>query len=70
MYKIKSIRGTIFCNPVKYAKELVVGLSDILKDYLPVLVRDGSLLPILPVWQMMSQTAKKAKRMKNSFFCL
>lgn len=56
MYKIKNIRGTIFCPPVKYTKEIVSSLAEILNDYTPVLVRDSSLPPFvtIPTWQMIA----------------
>ena len=56
MYKVKSIRGTIFCAPVKYSKEIVASLAEILNNYMPVLVRDSSMLPFVSflTWQLSS----------------
>lgn len=53
MYKVKNIRGTVFCAPVKFSKEIVVSLSELLNDYMPVLLHDSS-LPFAPAWQMTS----------------
>jgi len=51
MYKVKNIRGTVFCAPVKFSKEIVVSLSELLNDYMPVLLHDSS-LPFAPAWQI------------------
>ena len=54
MYNVKTLRGTIFIAPIKYSKEFVAGLNSVLADYMPVLVRDANILPVLPSWQMTS----------------
>ena len=57
MYNIKTIRGTIFCQPIGYSKEFVASLDNIVNDYLPVLVReirDNGALQVLPIWQLSS----------------
>lgn len=59
MYSIKSLRGTIFCPPVKYTKEFVDRLAGIIDGYLPIIVRDSNSLPILPVWQLSSPDEKE-----------
>lgn len=58
MYRIKSLRGTIFCPPIKYTKQFVETLALTLEGYLPVLIRDSNALPILPMWQMLSPDEK------------
>lgn len=60
MYNIKTFRGTIFCAPIKYSKEFVAALGDLIGGYLPVIVRDNSALPVLPVWQLSSPDEKEA----------
>ena len=59
MYNIKTLRGTIFCSPVKYSKELVIALSDYFEGYLPVIIRDNGGIPGLPVWQLSSPDEKE-----------
>ena len=59
MYRIKSLRGTIFCPPIKYTKQFVDTLTITLDGYLPVLIRDSNALPILPMWQMRSPDEKE-----------
>lgn len=54
MYNTKTLRGTIFCAPVKYNKEIVAGLNTVIVDYMPILVRDANILPVIPSWQMIS----------------
>lgn len=58
MYKVKNIRGTVFCAPIKYSKEFVVGLSEFLNDYMPVLLHDSS-LPFVSAWQLTSPDNKE-----------
>lgn len=60
MYNIKTFRGTIFCAPIKYSKEFVAALGDLIGGYLPIIVRDNSALPVLPVWQLSSPDEKEA----------
>lgn len=60
MYNIKTFRGTIFCAPIKYSKEFVAALGDLIEGYLPVIVRDNGALPVLPVWQLSSPDEKEA----------
>ena len=59
MYRIKSLRGTIFCPPIKYTKQFVETLAVTLEGYLPVLIRDSNALPILPMWQLLSPDEKE-----------
>ena len=59
MYNIKTLRGTIFCPPIKYTKEFVASLGDLGEGYLPVLVRDNGALPVLPIWQISSPDEKE-----------
>lgn len=60
MYNIKTFRGTIFCTPIKYSKEFVAALGDMIEGFLPVIVRDNGVLPVLPVWQLSSPDEKEA----------
>lgn len=59
MYKIKMLRGTIFCAPINYSKKFVDSLSGLVDGYMPLLVRDNGALPILPVWQLTSPDEKE-----------
>lgn len=59
MYNIKTLRGTIFCPPIKYSREFVSSLGDLGEGYLPVLVRDNGALPVLPIWQISSPDEKE-----------
>jgi len=59
MYKIKTLRGTIFCPPIQYSKEFVANLGGIVDGYLPTLIRDNNALPIFPVWQLSSLDEKE-----------
>lgn len=59
MYNIKTLRGTVFCSPIRYSKEFVASLGDLGEGYLPVIVRDNSALPVLPVWQLSSPDEKE-----------
>lgn len=59
MYNIKTIRGTIFCPPIKYTREFVSTLADLCEDYLPVIVRDNGALPVFPIWQLSSPDEKE-----------
>ena len=59
MYRIKTLRGTIFCPPIKYTKQFVETLAVTLEGYLPVLIRDSNALPILPMWQLLSPDEKE-----------
>ena len=59
MYNIKNLRGTIFCPPIKYTKEFVASLADVVNDYVPVIVRDNGALPVLPIWQLSSPDEKE-----------
>lgn len=59
MYKVKTIRGTIFCAPIKYSKEFVAALGNLVEGYLPVIVRDNGALPVFPVWQLSSPDDKE-----------
>lgn len=59
MYNIKTIRGTIFCPPIKYSKEFVSSLDNLGGEYLPVLIRDNGVLPVLPIWQLSSPDDKE-----------
>lgn len=54
MYNIKTLRGTIFCPPIRYTKEFVASLSEVANGYIPVIVRDNGALPVLPIWQLTS----------------
>lgn len=59
MYRIKTLRGTIFCPPIKYTKEFVERLAGTVDGYLPTLIRDNNALPILPMWQLSSPDEKE-----------
>lgn len=59
MYKIKTLRGTIFCPPIQYSKEFVASLGGIVDGYLPIIIRDNNALPIFPVWQLSSIDEKE-----------
>ena len=58
MYNIKTLRGTIFCPPIKYSKEFVSSLADLVDDYIPVIVQDNGTLPFLPNWRLSSPDGK------------
>lgn len=60
MYNIKTLRGTIFCPPIKYTKEFVASIGDLCEEYLPVIVRDNGALPVYPIWQLSSPDEKEA----------
>ncbi len=59
MYKIKTLRGTIFCTPIQYSNDFVASLAEIVKGYLPIIVRDNNALPIFPIWQLTSPDEKE-----------
>ena len=59
MYNIKTLRGTIFCSPIKYTKEFVASIGDLCEEYLPVIVRDNGALRVIPVWQLSSPDEKE-----------
>ena len=59
MYNLKALRGTIFTPPIKYSRELVTGLSSVVSDFVPVLIRDVGTLPMWPTWQMSSPDEKE-----------
>jgi hypothetical protein len=59
MYNIKTLRGTIFCAPIKYSKEFITSLAGVIDGYLPLLVRDNGALPGLPTWQLTSPNEKE-----------
>ena len=54
MYNIKTLRGTIFCAPIKYSNEVVKSLSGIVDGYMPMQFRDRGVLPIFPTWELTS----------------
>lgn len=60
MYNIKTFRGTVFCSPIKYSKEFIASLGDLVEGYLPVIVRDNGALPVLPIWQLSPPDEKEA----------
>lgn len=59
MYNTKTLRGTIFCAPIKYSKEFITSLAGVIDGYLPMLVRDNGVLPGLPTWQLTSPDEKE-----------
>ncbi len=59
MYNIKTLRGTIFCPPIKFTTEFVASLGDLSEGYLPIIVRDNGALPVLPIWQLSSPDEKE-----------
>ncbi len=59
MYNITTIRATIFYAPIKYTKEFVRSLNEILADFVPVLMRDENPLPVPPTWQLISPDEKE-----------
>lgn len=59
MYRIKTLRGTVFCPPIRFTKEFVNDLSGTIDGYLPILVRDSNTLPIFQVWQLSSPDEKE-----------
>ena len=59
MYNIKTLRGTIFCAPVKFSREFVAGLNAVILDYMPVLVREAGILSVSQPWQMVSPDGKE-----------
>ncbi len=59
MYNINALRGTIFCSPIKYRRDLVTGINTVVPDYLPVLIRDAGMLPIWQTWQLSSPDEKE-----------
>lgn len=58
MYNVKMLRGTIFSAPIQYSKKFVEDLAETVPSYVPVLVRDSGIPPILPVWQLTSPDEK------------
>ncbi len=58
MYNIKTLRGTIFCPPIKYSKDFVSSLADLVAGYIPVIVQDNGTLPFLPNWRLSSPDEK------------
>ncbi len=64
MYNIKTLRGTIFCPPIKYSRDFVSSLSDLTEGYTPVLIRDNGAQP-LPVWQLLSPDEKEVIQFNN-----
>lgn len=59
MYNTKTLRGTIFCTPIKYTKEFISSLAGVIDDYIPTLVRDNGMFPGLPTWQLSSPDDKE-----------
>ena len=59
MYRIKTLRGTIFCPPIRFSREFINALSGTIDGYLPILVRDSNTLPIFQVWQLSSPDEKE-----------
>ncbi len=59
MYNIKTLRGTIFCPPIRYSKEFVAALYEVANEYVPVIVRDNGALPVLPIWQLTSSDERE-----------
>lgn len=59
MYRIKTLRGTVFCPPIRFSRDFVNDLSGTIDGYLPILVRDSNTLPILQVWQLSSPDEKE-----------
>ena len=59
MYNITTIRATIFYTPIKYTKEFVRILNEILVDFVPVIMRDDNPLPVPQTWQLISPDEKE-----------
>lgn len=60
MYNITTLRGTIFCAPIRYSREFVESLSEKMEGYVPMLVRDNGVLPmIFTGWQLISPDEKE-----------
>lgn len=59
MYRIKTLRGTVFCPPIRFSREFVNSLAGTIDGYLPIIVRDSNTLPILQVWQLSSPDEKE-----------
>ena len=59
MYNTKTLRGTIFCAPIKYSRAFITSLAGVIDGYLPMLVRDNGVLPGLPTWQLTSPDEKE-----------
>ena len=58
MYNITTIRATIFYTPIKYSKEFVSSLSNILVDFVPVIMRNDNPLQVPQTWQLISPDEK------------
>lgn len=58
MYNIKTLRGTIFSTPIRYGKKFVESLAGVVDGYMPMIFRDNGVLPIFPIWQLISPDEK------------
>ena len=55
MLNVVSLRGSLFCAPIRYDRGLVSAFSEILTDCVPVIVRDN----VIPSWQLVSSNEKE-----------
>lgn len=54
MYNITSLRGTMFYTPLRYTRELVASLAEVVEGFIPAFVRDPNALPMFQFWQLES----------------
>ena len=59
MYKVKTLRATIFCAPIRFSRKFLDGLAGVLDNYMPMIEKDGGVLPSFPVWQLTSPDEKE-----------
>ena len=59
MYSITTLRGTMFYTPLRYTKEFVASLGDIVDGFIPAFVRDPNALPMFQLWQLESPDQKE-----------
>lgn len=59
MYNITNLRGTMFYTPLRYTRELVASLTDVVDGFIPAFVRDPKALPMFQLWQLESLDQKE-----------
>lgn len=59
MYNITTLRGTMFYTPLRYTREFVASLEDVVEGFIPAFVRDPNALPMFQLWQLESPEQKE-----------
>ena len=54
MYNITTLRGTMFYTPLRYTREFVDSLAEVVGGFIPAFVRDPNALPMFQLWQLES----------------